>query len=79
MRHTDEMFAQLWNRVSALFRRGGAHVVASPPAAVLYLQGRHWQHKYLDVLADLRVLEEVYSLPWVKNSPGRAHMNYPGS
>ncbi|AIC71929.1 Uncharacterised protein [Mycobacteroides abscessus] len=63
MRHTDEMFAQLWNRVSALFRRGGAHVVASPPAAVLYLQGRHWQHKYLDVLADLRVLEEVYSLP----------------
>lgn len=63
MRHTDEMLAQLRNRASALFRHGGANVVASPPAAVLYLPGRHWQHKYLDVLADLRVLEAVYSLP----------------
>ncbi|WP_237164683.1 hypothetical protein [Mycobacteroides salmoniphilum] len=57
------MFAQLRNRASALFRHGSANIVASPPAAVLYLPGRHWQHKYLDVLADLRVLEAVYNLP----------------
>ncbi|MFT9661757.1 hypothetical protein ACM0CQ_05805 [Mycobacteroides abscessus subsp. abscessus] len=68
------MFAQLRKWISVLLHRGSGNVVIRPQTAVLYLPARHWQHKYLDVLADLRVLEAVYNVPPDEQfTPARAH------
>ncbi|ORB50620.1 hypothetical protein BST43_22060 [Mycobacteroides saopaulense] len=70
------MLARLGKRISVLLHRGSGSgsVVIRPQAAALYLPARHWQHKYLDVLADLRVLEAVYNVPPDEQfTPARAH------